>query len=150
MVSPGVDADTPNCNLPYARPDGSLIRDTGNGAVYAVEQCMRRYIINPHALDSHRFQGGTGAIRNISSAELSGMVQGASLATREGAIIRYPPNTGDLFIVDELAPGSYPRRKIDYAGWTTLFTPCGSHVIVDISDPNELAAYPWFGNVVTN
>ncbi|MDO8614571.1 MAG: hypothetical protein Q7T33_02390 [Dehalococcoidia bacterium] len=117
------DDDQYTNNNPQNRPGGSLVRDPATQQVYLVEGNGKRLFPAIQDLDSHRYSGFIG-VHDVSADELSRLPTNANMRAREGTVFRNPAN-GAIYIIDELSPGSYLKRYVTAAAWSSYFNYCG-------------------------
>ncbi len=136
----GTDASVSTCALPYAPYDGMLVLPQGQSGQYLIEDCTKRNFGWLNDLISYHLPN---PYVTITTKETDAIPNGPAIRAREGTLFRYPANSGGIFIIDELSPGSYQKRLITYTAWTTWFTPCGSYAsaIIEVSDANFINSY---------
>jgi hypothetical protein len=127
LIPGGASAGGDTCagNEPFERPDGTVVQ-YGAG-IYLVRNCQKWPIPHPLDLQLNYFDQAT---RQISVQEFNALSNGPGWRAREGALIRNP-NTGAIYIIDMVAPGSYVKRWISGTAWQLLFTPCGAQPTVN-------------------
>lgn len=107
-VRPGVlpDNDGPSVDSTDRHPDGVLISPDNNPRIYLLQTSQRRYIPNPAALKSHRFQNG---VKEATTDDMN-LSKGDSLNFREGTLIKDddPP----IYAVNYTSGGVIEKRHI--------------------------------------
>lgn len=99
------------CNFGYAdnpRPNGTLIRNPGNGKIFLIENGQKRHVTSPQAAGSNRLKLGRSV--NVTSRELNNLDNGKSMKIREGTLVK-AKNSSKIFIIDETT-NKHKKRHI--------------------------------------
>lgn len=99
------------CSFGYAdnpRPNGTLIRNPGNGKIFLIENGKKRHIASLQAANSNRWN--LNRTVDATSRELGNLDNGSKLKIKEGTVVK-PKDGTKIFIIDETAEG-YKKRHI--------------------------------------
>ena len=89
------------------RPDGLVVRNAANGAIYNLENGQKRYIESFLAAFTHRLN--LGEIVHIGPSEASNIPDGPALKADEGTLLKAHGGS-EIYIIDEIGGQFYKRH----------------------------------------